>query len=1149
MIGGRFRNFCRGLLALITLTAMTVGLPIALYEFGGSPIPSRVPSVHQITFALMHRDNGSLFIGAVRDVSWLAWLAFAVAVIAEAQAAVRGRRAPRLHLSVLQGMAGRLVALAALTFTTPAAVTLASSSAMASTVQSVAPAAKADLVTHAATVAEREASVRAIVVRPGDCLWTIAEHYLGNGDRYPEIVRLNIGHEMDGGRVFTDPSIILPGWHMALPDIAAPGSASHGGSGQHGGPSGGAGHSVNGGTRHDGHSSAHSPFSKPHQGAGHSAGDTNGARDTQGDWGNQGAGDSQGAGAGGGGGTQAAGPNGPGTSASKQHDQVAEAALFALGMLAGAALASIDRLRHRQRQFRRPGRRIALPADPASRRIEQKLRAASAQWPADRAEEDDPDDWTDPAAPVRRPVWPERPSIDGRGPAGNKLPHVGYEPPGAFEPSGRYEPFDDLESPDQPDGYNDADEYDGHLPGEYYRPGAYDGPDERGGYDPALDNDQTDQFDANASSEPVRARGIPESLHDALRDLSEGIAVGGEPLPPIVGIHLTADTLDVLLSAPAAMPPPAPFVIAPARQAMCWTVKLGARPGAAAPPVPGEVGDLLPGLFTAGATGAGGYLLLDLEAMRVTCCDGPDDLIDRLLVTAATELASSHWSGWYELVLAGCDELDVLGRAELCRDLDEAIDLLGARAQAIARRMDDEGPPDVRTRRLADPDDEDWGLTLLVSRLRPTPSQMARLLELADGPGGIAVLVAGDTQTEDGKMAPAVFELAADPDRPDDIVATITLAYLGPNHQIKVWPQTLTVPEYEALAGVFAAAADTTDVGVDDEPYNDFGAPPWIRLAAAPVAPFEAEADAFTRPTPGTPVLDGPDGAFGYPSPEMMQSVGWDAQLRPDDQPDDQPASASRPQGTGPRHAAPSLRVKVLGPVEITGAAEQLQPKQAELLLALALHAPVGVSNSGLCSLLGPDADHPRPTDSVRQLITRTRKRLGQARDGQEYIIHLGSGIYVPHGDLSLDWATFSGLARRGRAERRREDLRLAMALVRGEPFADCYHWWIEVGLIETIRAEIIDTAELLAQLELAAGDPRAAAHAARTGLSAETAAEQLWRMLMRAEYEAGNPEGVTAAWTGCLDAISEIAPGGEPHPDTEQLFHQLTRSAPLASR
>lgn len=568
---------------------------------------------------------------------------------------------------------------------------------------------------------------------------------------------------------------------------------------------------------------------------------------------------------------------------------------------------------------------------------------------------------------------------------------------------------------------------------------------------------------------------------------------------------------------------------------MCWTVNLDTSKGELAPPVPGEVGDLLPGLFTAGATEAGGYLLLDLEAMRVTCCDGPDELTDRLMVTAATELAASHWSGWYELVLVGCDELDVLGRAELCVGLDDALDLLESRADVVARRMADNGPPDVRTRRLADPDDEDWGLTLLVSRTRPTPVQMTRLLDLADGPGGIAALVAGDTQTEDGKLAPAVFALDRDPDHGDEIVATITLAYLGPQHQITVWPQTLTVAEYKALAGVLATAADTADVAPDDAPYQDFGAAPWIRLAAAPVSPADApSADEFIRPVAEPGAADADADQPGYHRFEDWASA--------------QPTSLARPPGTGPRHAAPSLQVKVLGPVQINGAAEPLLPKQAELILALALHAPVGVSNSGLCSLLGADADHPRPADSVRQLITRTRKRLGQAPDGQEYIIHLGSGIYVPHGDLTLDWANFNALARRGRADRNRADLRAAMALVRGEPFADCYHWWIDVGLIETIRAEIVDTAELLAQFELAAGDPRAAAAAVRAGLSAETAAEQLWRALMRAEHEAGNPDGVAAAWTGCLDAITEIAPGGEPHPATEQLFRQLSRGVPIGT-
>jgi DNA-binding SARP family transcriptional activator len=233
----------------------------------------------------------------------------------------------------------------------------------------------------------------------------------------------------------------------------------------------------------------------------------------------------------------------------------------------------------------------------------------------------------------------------------------------------------------------------------------------------------------------------------------------------------------------------------------------------------------------------------------------------------------------------------------------------------------------------------------------------------------------------------------------------------------------------------------------------------------------------------------------------------------------------------------PRLQVKILGQFMITGSADQLQPKHAELVLALALAAPAGLSNSALCAMLGPDPDHPKPADAVRQIITRTRRRLGTASDGREYIIHAGNGQYVLHPDASLDWSRFRELVASGQAD----DLRAAVSLINGQPFTGSYFWWIDIPLAETVRAELVDAAETLAEFELAVGSARAAAKAARSGLMAEASAEQLWRAVMRAEHAAGNLAGVAEAWRRCLAAIEDIAPDGEPHPDTAALHRQLT--------
>jgi DNA-binding SARP family transcriptional activator len=236
-----------------------------------------------------------------------------------------------------------------------------------------------------------------------------------------------------------------------------------------------------------------------------------------------------------------------------------------------------------------------------------------------------------------------------------------------------------------------------------------------------------------------------------------------------------------------------------------------------------------------------------------------------------------------------------------------------------------------------------------------------------------------------------------------------------------------------------------------------------------------------------------------------------------------------------------ALLIGILGTFTINGAPAALKPAQGQLLLSLALNGDEGMSSAHMCDLLGPDPDHPKPGDSVRQLIVRTRRQLGRAGDGREWIEHRGGGWYALHPDTRFDWADFEELSERGTRENDRAVLSGALALVRGEPFRDCDWWWLDQAFLRAVGVQIAETALTLAELELIAGDGRASAHAARVGLGIDPADERLWRALMRAEHEAGRPTGVQDAWNACLAVLADIALDGQPHQDTAALHRELT--------
>ncbi|MEP7026618.1 MAG: hypothetical protein ABJB47_23005, partial [Actinomycetota bacterium] len=599
------------------------------------------------------------------------------------------------------------------------------------------------------------------------------------------------------------------------------------------------------------------------------------------------------------------------------------------------------------------------------------------------------------------------------------------------------------------------------------------------------------------------------ALRAALAELGAGLAASRQQLADIAGIHLTSSAMELLLASPSSEPPPPPFTIPGGRQGMAWLLPLPDHELASS--VSPDDGDLLPGLLTAGAADGGGFLLVDLEHLRVTTVDGPPVMVSRVLATAAAELATSELAGWYDLILVGYGELEVTGgRATACDSLDEALDMLAAKAVTLQRRLGDGGPADVRYRRVTEPDDEDWSLTLLVSKIAPGAAQLSFLTDIASEPGGIAALVAAPAEgpggagagdggphgidphasgaessaeyggAEYGGAEPSRFMLAADPDRPGGIIARIFPL------QLTVRPQTLSSSDYEAIVSLFETAAAPGDVSPGLPPYDGSAWTAAVTPTGGPDWDDPEPADALTEPAPApagaAPGLAGPE--WDETDPEWHAGpAGWDGPAADDLGADDlsagdlatddlnmdslsadsfatdsltedgfpagtlvtgSPAVTGNPypSGTGTglaeawpvtaepgpaplaqpavngRHAssaqAPAadgvLRIGILGSFTVNGSAGALLPAQSQLILALALNGAVGLSNPQLGYLLGADPDHPKPSDSLRQLITRTRRQLGRAPDAREWIVHLGGGQYALHPDARFDWADFSAL-------------------------------------------------------------------------------------------------------------------------------------------
>jgi DNA-binding SARP family transcriptional activator len=344
---------------------------------------------------------------------------------------------------------------------------------------------------------------------------------------------------------------------------------------------------------------------------------------------------------------------------------------------------------------------------------------------------------------------------------------------------------------------------------------------------------------------------------------------------------------------------------------------------------------------------------------------------------------------------------------------------------------------------------------------------------------------------------------AASPDGRSTIL-TDADQVLVPNLRVAVEPTPIPNAEWDSICELVDVALDTNGATTEDPPYNA------LALSAEP-DDIQIDPPAPIRPT----------GSRANPS---HTESDWLTDI-------DLPS--------------PEVVVKVLGQVELEGAAEFRRPRSREIAIYLAVH-PEGVSEARLDETIWPTRQE-IPSSTRDPAVSAARSALGgpkrfpysqgQGRDKRYRLTEL----------VGTDWERFCLLHRAGRQEDSPTPLLEALELIRGRPFGDLdagpgYEWLHLEGHIHHIEAEIADAAELAATLLLQAGDSSRARRAVDKGLLGAPYTERLWVQLMAAADALGEAQEIERILAEMDYRLGLDGDYDQLHPDTVAAYRRYSR-------
>ncbi len=486
-----------------------------------------------------------------------------------------------------------------------------------------------------------------------------------------------------------------------------------------------------------------------------------------------------------------------------------------------------------------------------------------------------------------------------------------------------------------------------------------------------------------------------------------------------------------------------------------------------------------PSLVTIGRDDLG-LVMVDLEqaaSLDMRRTDNGD-----ILGTVAVEIATAKWADQVDLVLVGFDgEFESLERVTHLARISDIVPRVQRRVRERRALLTSVGRDSNWEIRWTEGGDA-WDLCVVICSSRAVaddPLGAAKLVQSA-GDGGLGLAVVLGSCTEDARwhldVRNGLVEMEA-----NGSLATVVRA-------------TEASPLLDGIASLVDIAGRLEGVAPTEPPYDRLAELGSVRDEGFEEPPDEALAIGSSQP----------GGFEDGPEPRLERGI----------------------------------EVRVLGPVEIVGAARPFSRAWAvELVVYLAMHRK-GASSEQWATALWPDKI--MAAASLHSTASAARRSLGATASGDDHLPRA-------HGRLSLaptvqsDWSRFLALSQ----EKDAQSWRHAMELIRGRPFEGLRapDWVLLEGISANVEAVVVDLASRYAEYCLSAGHPSEAEWSARQGLRVSAYDERLYRILLKAADKAGNPAGVESVMSELIRLVAEdVEPFDAVHPETLELYRSLSR-------